>query len=131
MAINSFLGELTLIFSTLKYFIYSIFSFLNDIQALQILLQFVLMYLYFLPLHQLKFMVKTLTNHKDFLFVFYSHLHHISMVESLTIYYRVALNQSFYDIFLIFYLLLLHNYLGNAHRPFLIIFSFSVLKKQF
>lgn len=115
---NSFLEESTLIFSTLKYFIYLFFSSLDDTQDLQIPLQFVLMYLYFRFLHQLKFMVKILTNHKDFLFVFYFILDHILMVESLTISYKVVLNQSFYDIFLEFCQLLLYNYLGNTRTIF-------------
>jgi hypothetical protein len=131
MAMNSFLEESTLIFSTLKYFIYLFFSSLDDTQDLQIPLQFVLMYLYFRFLHQLKFMVKILTNHKDFLFVFYFILDHILMVESLTISYKVVLNQSFYDIFLISCLLLLHNYLDNVHKLFSFIFNFVALKKQF
>ena len=53
------------------------------------------------------------------------------MEELRAIFYRTALNQSFYNIFLILFHKQQHNYLDNIHTMFLIHFNLSELKKHF
>ena len=53
------------------------------------------------------------------------------MEELIAIFYRIVLNQNFYDIFLILFHKQRHNYLDNIHTLFLIHFNLSELKKHF
>ena len=120
-----------MISSVFKYFIDLISSFLGGKQALRIFLKFALMCLYFKLLHQLKFLVKILTDHTDFLSVFYFLRHRISEGEPISISYTSTLSRSFYDIFLIFCQLLIYSYLGNMHMLLFISFNFEEFKRLF